>query len=45
MIRYKLAAAIFTEVILFAIVFLSVAGYLGTMAMGAFDVYGYFHSS
>jgi hypothetical protein len=45
MIRYKLAATIFTEVILFAIAFLSVFGYGSAMAMGAIDVYGYFTSS
>jgi hypothetical protein len=41
MAAYKLAAAIFAEVILFPLAFLSVFGYIGTMATGAFDFYGY----
>jgi hypothetical protein len=42
---YKLTATIFTEEILFTLVFLSVSGYVSTMAMGAIDVYGDCHSS
>jgi hypothetical protein len=45
MIRYKLAAAIFTAVILLTLAFLSVSGYVRAMAMGAIDVYGDCHSS
>jgi hypothetical protein len=40
MVTYELTAAIFAEVVLFPLAFLSVSGYAGTMAMGALDVYG-----
>jgi hypothetical protein len=40
MAAYELAAAILAEVLLFTLAFLSVSGYVGTVAMGAFDVYG-----
>jgi hypothetical protein len=39
----KLASAVFTEVILFALAFFPVSGYVGGMAMGALDFYGYEH--
>jgi hypothetical protein len=37
----KLPSALGTAVILFAIVFFPVSGYLGAMAMGALEFYGY----
>jgi hypothetical protein len=36
----ELASAVFTEVILFAVAFFPVPGYVRTMAMGARDFYG-----
>jgi hypothetical protein len=45
MVAYELTAALFAEVILFALAFLSVSGYVRAMAMGAIDVYGDCHSS
>jgi hypothetical protein len=40
-VAYKLAAAVFAPVILLVVVFFPVSGYVGTMAMGALDFYGY----
>jgi hypothetical protein len=45
MIADKLTIAVFTAVILFAVVFFPVSGYVGAMAMRAIDVYGDGHSS
>jgi hypothetical protein len=45
MIADELATAVFTEVILFVVVFFPVSGYVGALAMGAIDVYGYCHYS
>jgi hypothetical protein len=41
----ELTTAVFTEVILFATAFFPISGYVGTMAMGAIDVYADSHSS
>jgi hypothetical protein len=41
----ELATAVFTEVILFVVVFFPVSDYVRTMAMGAIDVYDDTHSS
>jgi hypothetical protein len=41
----ELAAAVFTAVILFVVVFFPVPGYIRALAKGAFDVYGDCHSS
>jgi hypothetical protein len=40
MIAYKLAAALFAEVILFTLVLFPVSGYVGALAMGVFDFHG-----
>jgi hypothetical protein len=40
MIAYKLAAAVFAEVILFTLVLFPVSDYVRAVAMGAFDFYG-----
>jgi hypothetical protein len=40
MVAYKLAAAIFAEIILFPLGFFPVSGYVGIVAMGACDFYG-----
>jgi hypothetical protein len=45
MITYKSTAIFFAAVILFTFAFLSVSGYVSTMAMGAIDLYGDWHSS
>jgi hypothetical protein len=44
MIAYKLAAALFTEVILFPLVFFPISGYVRAVAMGAFDFYDDLHN-
>jgi hypothetical protein len=41
MVSDELTTALGTPVILFAVVFFPVSGYVGTMAMGALDFYGY----
>jgi hypothetical protein len=41
MITYELTAAIFATVLLFTLVLFPVSGYVRTVAMGAFDFYGY----
>jgi hypothetical protein len=40
----KLPTTLATAVILFAVAFFSVSGYVGIMAMGALDFYGYCHN-
>jgi hypothetical protein len=40
MIRDKLAPAVFTEIILRAVVFFPVSDYVSAMALGAFEFYG-----
>jgi hypothetical protein len=45
MVADELATAVFTEVILFVVAFFPVLGYVGTMAMGAIDIYGDGHYS
>jgi hypothetical protein len=41
MIAYDLAATVFAEVILFALVLFPVSGYVRAVAMGALNFYGY----
>jgi hypothetical protein len=40
MVADKLTPAVFTAVILFAVVFFPISGYVRVMALGAIDVYG-----
>jgi hypothetical protein len=44
MVAYKLTSAVFTTVKLLSLALFSVSGYVGAMAMGAFEFYGYYHS-
>jgi hypothetical protein len=41
MVAYKLLSAVFTPVILLSLALFSVSGYVGAMAMGAFEFYFY----
>jgi hypothetical protein len=43
MIAYKLAAALFAEIILFPLVLFPVSGYVRAVAMGALDFYDDLH--
>jgi hypothetical protein len=44
MVAYKLMSTVFTPVILLPLAFFPVSGYVGALAMGAFEFYCYFHN-